>query len=147
MRVDDVNQSFDVFPLGKVLWSMISGLPMLPFWYHRRPTYDLTRLFPDDPTMHIANRILDHCVVEHEADCLQTAGALLSMLDQFLTLLGNGGQLLIDGVPRPCRVCGIGQYQIAPQRSPLPGSPDWDIYACDYCDHIQFFGRSKPKRS
>jgi len=38
-RVDEVNQSFDVFPLGKVIWSMISGRPMLPFWYHREPDH------------------------------------------------------------------------------------------------------------
>jgi len=147
MRVDDVNPSFDVFPLGKLIWTMISGQPMLPYWYYERPQYDLTRLFPNDPNLHIVNRILNCCVVEHEADCLPDAGALLSMLDEFLSLLGNGGQLLGDGLPRPCRICGVGYYQIAPGRFPLPGGSrhdDCDVYACDYCDHIQFFGRSKP---
>jgi len=146
-RVDEVTPNFDVFPLGKVIWSMVSGLPMLPYWYHRRREYDLAVMFPNDPTMCTANRILDHCVVEHESDCLESAGQLLSMVDEFLRMLANGGQLLGKGVPRPCRVCGRGQYQVQPGRFPLPGSPDWDVYACDYCDHIQFFGRSKPQPS
>jgi len=93
--------------------------------------------------MHIANLILDRCIVQREADCLPNAGELLSMVDGYLTRIGNGGQLLGAGVPRPCRVCGIGQYQIRPGRfSPL-GSPDWCAYACDYCDHIQFFARAE----
>lgn len=147
MRVDDVKPNFDVFPLGKVIWSMVSGQPMLPFWYHRRAKYDLTVMFPNDPTMYTANRILDHCIVEHESDCLGSAWALLPMVDESLEMLANGGQLLGKGVPRPCRVCGKGRYQEQKGRFPLPGSPDWDVYACDYCDHIQFFGRSKPQPS
>jgi serine/threonine protein kinase len=145
MRVDEVRESFDVFSLGKVLWCMISGLPMLPFWYHRRPQYLLTTMFPNDPAMHVANRILDRCIVEDEASCLTGAGDLLLIVDEMLNMLNQGGQLLDELTPRPCRACGIGAYKIAPGRFPLVGSPEWDIYACDYCDHIQIFGRSKLK--
>ena len=44
-RVEELNPSFDVFSLGKVLWAMISGKTVLPLWYHRKPEYDLSRLF------------------------------------------------------------------------------------------------------
>lgn len=144
MRIEDVRPNFDVFPLGKVLWSMISGRHILPYWYHRRKQNNLTQIFPKQPEMYLANVILDRCVVEHESHCLSSAGELLRMADVFLVLLSRGGQLLGKGVPRPCSVCGVGQYQIQSGRFPLPGSPDWDVYACDYCDHIQFFGKSKP---
>jgi serine/threonine protein kinase len=146
LRVDDVKQNFDIFPLGKVLWSMISGRSMLPFWYHLRPEYDLTVMFPDDPAMYAANQILGRCIVEHAADCLSSAADLLLTVDAIIKMLSRGGQLLGKSVPRPCRMCGMGQYQLAADRFPLVGSPDWDVFACDYCDHIQFFGRTKPWR-
>ena len=143
MKVDDVKPTFDVFPLGKVFWSMVSGRPMLPYWYHRRRDYDLTVMFPDDPTMHVANRILDTCVVENEEDCLFSAADLLIMIDAYLKMLANGGQLLSKGVPRPCRVCGMGEYQSANDR--FPGFQTWDVYACDHCDNIQCFGKPQPR--
>ncbi len=143
LRVDDVQQNFDVFPLGKVLWCMISGRSMLPFWYHRRRDYDLSVMFPNDPAMFAVNEILDKCIVEHAEDCLSSAGDLLLMVDSIITMLSKGGQVLRKGVPRPCRVCGLGEYQLASGRFPLPGT-DWDVYACDHCDHLQFFGRTKP---
>jgi serine/threonine protein kinase len=161
LRVDDVKPNFDIFPLGKVIWSMVAGRPMLPYWYHFRREYNLTVIFPNDPTMHAANRILDQCIVENESDCLSSAGALLPIVDEFLKMLANGGQLLSEGVPRPCRVCGIGQYQPVDDRLPsaadtqvsesiqqryLALQPAFHAYACNYCNHIQFFGRSKPQR-
>jgi serine/threonine protein kinase len=152
MRVDDVKQNFDVFPLGKVLWSMISGRAILPFWYHRRREYDLAVTFPNDPAMHAANQILDRCIVEHEADCLSSAADLLLHVDAIVNMLSNGGQLLGNGVPRPCQACGVGHYQLARGRFEQveisgPDVQAIDVYTCDYCDHIQFFGRTKPWRA
>ena len=34
MRLDDVRPTFDVFGLGKVLWSMVSGKSKLRLWYY-----------------------------------------------------------------------------------------------------------------
>jgi len=36
-RLADVNPTFDLFPLGKLLWSMISGQHELPYWYWEEP--------------------------------------------------------------------------------------------------------------
>ena len=142
MRVDDVTPNFDVFPLGKVLWSLISGRPMLPFWYHRKPENDLTKLFPNDPTMHLINSILDKCVVEQAENCLESAGKLLSMVGQYTEMLERGGQLLDDGIPRPCRICGIGTYRIEPHGITLiekhPGLTA-KVYTCDHCGNVQLF--------
>jgi len=49
MRLDKVQPSFDVFSLGKLLWSMISGKPILRLWYWNDPDYDLEKMFPGDP--------------------------------------------------------------------------------------------------
>jgi serine/threonine protein kinase len=52
LRVDDVRPSFDVFPLGKLPWVMISGRPILPSYQtHRRTGFELDRIFPDRPGM------------------------------------------------------------------------------------------------
>ena len=142
-RVDDVKPSFDIFPLAKVMWSMISGQRYLPFWDHRDPEFDLTVMFPNDPTMYAANLILDRCLVRYEADCLPSASALLNMVDEFLKMLGKGGQLLGKGVPRPCQVCGLGQYRLDEGRFQRIGNPPQQIYCCDHCDHMQFFGGAK----
>jgi hypothetical protein len=35
-RVDDVGPTFDIFPLGKLLWAMISGGRVLPLYASER---------------------------------------------------------------------------------------------------------------
>lgn len=86
-RIEDVNPSFDVFPLGKVLWCMISGQSGLPFWYHSRDAYDLERLFPNAPEMAVINALLDRCVVEEEEYCLKSGVELLVAVDGALRTL------------------------------------------------------------
>jgi len=54
-RVDDVKPTADVFALGKVLWWMVSGDAMLPFWYFDREQYNLERRFPNDPGVRWVN--------------------------------------------------------------------------------------------
>ena len=36
MRLADVQPTFDVFSLAKVLWAMVSGNPKFPLWYFDR---------------------------------------------------------------------------------------------------------------
>ena len=78
-RLDDIGPSFDVFPLGKVLWSMLSGERVLPFWWWQEEDYNLQRFFPDDPNMALVNsEILKRTVVEKESDCMTSAEELLA---------------------------------------------------------------------
>lgn len=62
------------------------------------------------PTMRIVNYILDKCVVEKERDCLPSAKELLSLIDLEMPRLGNNAQLLQEGIPWLCRICGVGKY-------------------------------------
>ena len=66
VRIEDVRPSFDVFSLGKVLWSMVSGQPVLPLWYFDKPKFNLEHLFRGRPYVHLINAILKKCVVEEE---------------------------------------------------------------------------------
>lgn len=109
-RLENVRPTFDVYTLGKILWCMLSGKPMLPLWYHRRPDYDLCRLFPEQPEMELVSQLLDKSVAEDEGACLSSAGHFLAEIDQVLVILRRRGLPL--NVTRPCSVCGIGSYQL-----------------------------------
>jgi serine/threonine protein kinase len=148
-RHENVHPRDDVYMLGKLLWSMLDGHAVLPREYHKHPEYefDLTKTFPNEPHMHLINAILDKCIVEQADQCLPGAQELLPWIDEVAGI--------IEGVPRPCHVCGKGFYQTVslrdnPQNKPL-GLRFWvmgtgDIstipanpLACDYCGHIELF--------
>jgi serine/threonine protein kinase len=145
----NITPSFDVYMLGKVLWCMVSGKLKLHREDFLDARLDLTKMFPDDPNMYIVNRILSKCVVTRERDCLSSAHDLLSMISEFVRALDRDGQLLEEPVPRPCHVCGVGEYRVRARGPRGGGLRIWtanqtlslpvDAYACDNCGHIQFF--------
>jgi hypothetical protein len=153
VRHEKVEPCFDVYMLGKLLWSMIDGRAVLPREYHRNPEYDLTNNFPNDPDMYLVNRILDKCVVERSNECLQSAQELLAVVDAVLRVIEGGGQLLSPGVPRPCHVCGNGHYQpeVLRQNTPVGSIQFWftapastgllpvQTFVCSNCGHVEFF--------
>jgi serine/threonine protein kinase len=155
MRHDEVHPRDDVYMLGKLLWSMVAGHAVLPREYHKHPEYefDLTKIFPNDPHMHMVNAILDKCVVEQTDQCLPNAEELLRWTDEAFGVIVRGGQLMREGVPRPCRICGKGFYRpvVFPQvPNALPGLRLWlsgseivslpvSPLACDYCGNLEFF--------
>jgi serine/threonine protein kinase len=155
VRHESVHPRDDVYMLGKLLWSMVDGHAVLPREYHKHPEYefDLTKTFPDDPHMHLVNALLDKCVVERADQCLPGAQELLPWVDEVLGIVMRGGQLLREGVPRPCRVCGKGFYKALEFQAGFSSRPAlrfWvggsdtvtvNVYplACGYCGHIQLF--------
>ena len=78
-RLTDVQPNFDVFSLGKVLWAMIAGRPILPLWYHRNPEFNLETMFPNNESTAFVQTILDKTVVEKPTDCLTNAAELLNL--------------------------------------------------------------------
>jgi hypothetical protein len=99
------------------------------------------------------NAILDKCVVEQADQCLPNAQELLGWTDEALGVIIRGGQILREGVPRPCRICGKGFYRpvVFPQvPNAVPGLRLWlsgseivslpvSPLACDYCGNLEFF--------
>jgi serine/threonine protein kinase len=158
-RLEDVGPTFDVFAVGKVLWSMVSGKKLLPYWYHRRPGYDVEQQFPGNPHMAAVNAILDACVVEHERDCHENAEILRGVLHESLRMVREGGVLLRDGESYPCRVCARGKCSVLvgtdgrPERRlsgpPAQGRYTADqlhelgltvrLYRCNFCHHVDIF--------
>jgi serine/threonine protein kinase len=162
-RLAEVNPTFDVFPLGKLLWAMISGQTVLPYRWWKRPEYNLEKLFPDDPAMSWINtRLFAKTIVEHESGCVGNASDLHTMVNAIIDLLEHDGELLADGIERRCRVCGLGHYadfregkpqviavingrDVAQLRQVDLAYRNSDtamtvrVQACDTCGHVELF--------
>jgi len=81
-RVDDIRPTFDIFPLGKLLWTMVSGEPELPPYYtHKDAEFGLEKYIPGRTGTGEVDAILDKCIVKEEGKCLPNASALLEMVD------------------------------------------------------------------
>jgi len=156
-RLEAVKTGFDVYMLGKVLWCMVAGKPKLDREFWDEPENDLTKLFPNDPHMHMINLILKHSVVTKEEKCYGSANDLLPQVDTNLEQIKQGGQLLHDGIRRICHVCGAGEYsrQALVKDTPSYNMRLWDsgaalpaasvgveVWECGTCHHIQFFRTS-----
>ncbi len=153
MLIEKVSPSFDVFSLGKTIWSMVSSKSLLPFWFHQKEEFNLEILFPDRPEMTLLNDLLNKCIVEDEENCLENAGLLLNEIDDLLSALRLGADPMSDS-ERPCRVCGFGKYQLKVNNRDerydttiynlfgvrgAPGGQTFKIFVCDNCGNIQIF--------
>ena len=153
-RLENVHTNFDVYMLGKLLWCMVTGRLKLPREWYRRPPYDVTALFPNDPSMRIVNAILDKCVVEEPQDCLKSAQELLEIVDENLANLERGLPLVDPSgkLTLPCRVCGKGFYRehatvhlpafdsMSRQTSPVFVR----LFVCNVCAHYEMFAPGFP---
>lgn len=148
LRIEEIAPSFDVFSLGKVLWSMVSGTPILRLWYFEEPQFNLEALFPTNRLIKFANPLLKRCVVEKEKSCLPTASHLLGEVDKLLTLIETGADIISAKHRMFCKVCGIGSYELTVNNDMYDtrnfgfnpaGSRKMKIFVCNHCGHVQIF--------
>ena len=148
LDLDDVQPNFDVFSLGKVLWAMIAGKPILTLWYHRQPQFDLGAMFPDNESIAFVQTILDKTVVERATDCLTDAMELLTSVDWAIEALTRKYRFVDGDLLRKCLVCGIGKYrQIVDHDAQsqhnfgleVISQPKFRIFVCHACGHSQLF--------
>ncbi|MBN2578824.1 MAG: protein kinase [Pirellulales bacterium] len=152
MRIEDVKPSFDVFCLGKVLWSMVSGKQFLRLWYWNKSDFDVEIMYPQSPFISFAKDLFSLCIVEEEYGCISDAGKLLSEVDRILDIINHEGDKLGDDIERFCRVCGIGKYtpssetviENSPIRKPA-GNQLVKLFLCNHCGHMQMFLMSRDK--
>ena len=143
MRLADVQPTFDVFSLAKVLWAMVSGRPKFPLWYFDRPEQDLRRMFPDDPAVQFVHELLKKCIVELEPEMrLHDAGELLREIDTTMAALSHGSQLPGRRTKMRCRFCGLGTYEES-ENFPIVGNlrtpAERIYYTCSHCGHLESF--------
>lgn len=156
-RLGDVHPNFDAYMLGKLLWCMVSGRLLLQREWFKDPENDVSAMFRDDPHAYMINIILEKFVVDRPQSC-GSVRDMRAMVIAFLSVIERGGQLLKPGIPRPCHVCGIGNYEpelfgesdaaLGLRLWKVPGGAN-DIkvkgvrlFACSNCGHIEFFGKN-----
>ncbi len=151
IRYDEVTPAFDVFSLGKILYSLISGKPKLQLWYFNRSKFNLTELFPGNRQMLLINQLLAKTIVEDEQDCLKDARDLLHEIDGTIVKLESNAQVLSRKISRRCSVCAVGTYKVEVDGSPTAGrnfgisgagTQAHLIYVCSNCGHTQIFSGS-----
>jgi len=142
LPIDEIQPTFDVFCLGKLLWSMVSGSPSLPLWHYDQPEFNLEAKFPHRHSIQLANYLLSKCIVESEKNCLPDAPALLEVIDEVLSLIDSHGDVVDPKLIRRCKVCGQGNYEEsdAPSYFTKPvGKRVLKLWLCDYCGNAQWF--------
>ena len=142
LRIDEIDPSFDVFCLGKLLWSMVSGSPNLPLWHYDQPEFNLETKFPNRHSIRLANYLFSKCIVESEKDCLPDATGLLEKVDEVLSLIDSHADVVDPTLKLQCKVCGRGNYIESDAGSyfmkPV-GKRVLKMSICDYCGHAQLF--------
>ncbi len=148
MRSDRVNATFDIFSVGKVLWSMISGKHILQLWYFNRDDNNLEKLFPKNPAMKHINKLLSHIVVEHESDCLDTVDLLIEEISETIHRIQNLVTIYEPGVARLCPVCQDAPFELLSNDNPSKtvnfgispgGSRHHLIFQCPSCGYVEVF--------
>ena len=148
IRLEEVKPSFDVFTLGKVLWSMVSGKQILRLLYFDKKQFNVEKMFPDSLTIKLANKLFEKCIVENEEHCLPDAGALLKEIDNILSVIDLNADLIDIKTKRMCKVCGRGKYELVVNDDILGtrnfgfnpvGSRQMKIFTCSYCGNVQLF--------
>lgn len=141
-RLQDVNPTFDVFSLGKLLWAMISGRPSFPLWYFDDPPHDLRALVSDRNT-HFVHRFLGKCVVQHEKQCsFKSASEMLEEIDTLIHAIETGSQVPSLHRAMSCRFCGIGNYiESEPVINDTLRHPrdKRRYFTCGNCGHLEMF--------
>jgi len=147
-----------------VLEKGLPGLPkLLDFNEARR--WIVTEYFPERTLEHHPFKYKGNAILALRAfrslvqtiALLHRAQDLLGWIDEALGVITRGGQLLREGVPRPCRICGKGFYQaVSLRENPNDrtlglrfwtiggsgvGTVPIDPLACDYCGHVELFKR------
>jgi serine/threonine protein kinase len=155
-RLEKIDCNFDVYMLGKLLWCMVAGRLVLQREWFQRPQNDVTVMFKHDPHAHMINTILEKCVVERQQDCVGIHD-IRAMVIAFVSLIEQDGQLLQPEVPRPCHVCGHGEYQpevFGTGKDSVPVNMRFwkeqeinlkkvDVFTCNSCGHMALF-RTRP---
>lgn len=142
LRIEEIEPSLNVFSLGKLLWSMVSGSSELPLWHYAQKEFNLEEKFPRRHSIRLANYLFSNCIVELEKDCLPDAIALLKKVDEVLSLIDSNADVVDPKIRRQCKVCGEGDYEESDAGSYFAkpvGKRVMKMWVCDHCGNVQWF--------
>jgi len=139
-RIEEIKPAFDVFCIGKLLWSMLSGKSFLRLWYFDEDEFNVEKLFPDSREMRLANQLFEKCIVQYEKSCLKDAGELLKEIDKTKSSIELGADVIGLNIERTCNVCGIGKYKLHTSGARnFVGNRQIKIFTCSHCGNVQLF--------
>jgi serine/threonine protein kinase len=153
LEQSEINTALDIFPLAKVLWSMIAGRNGPSFWEYDRDENNLATLFPDDPTMPLINqRIFATRIVREERQCDSSAQNLRKDVEELIRHVKGIRKFRQKGAEEwPCQVCGRGRYRSSGPRYKLTGFREGGpmnelnktlyVSICEHCGHAELFDR------
>ncbi|MFH1415588.1 MAG: protein kinase [Elusimicrobiota bacterium] len=148
--------SIDVFSVGKLLWSMITGKSRMHGYYYINSENDLRKLLPDDPAGDAVNSLLVKCIREKNDMFIKNGIQLMEAIDEVLyridRLTGGGPH-----IASLCVVCGEGRYEMVIDRNAIrtenfglhPSKTHvFRVLQCNNCSNVQLFsfedGKSVP---
>lgn len=116
-RIEEVHPSFDVFALGKILWSIVAGVPTCTNDYREG---EIATVCDNQQAAKLVEAIVRACVVQHESDCLPNANVLLRLVD--------------DAIARSLLPVSLDHLQLAAHSFSRPGgqylfSVEWPSYS------------------
>jgi len=151
-RFNDVESSFDIYSLGKLLWYLISGKDLLQREYFDNKENNVELLFPEKKEMQFANIIFNKTIVEDKKDCIGDAKQLLNLIDEIIEVIQSRADFLLFNIKRICKACGKGEYRVYtdtnedPNKEELFGfgirpskGGDFKLFCCTTCGHTQLF--------
>lgn len=140
-RAEKVTDKIDSYALGKIIYFLLTKAHLVRENY--REENDLTRITKDEQTKYVSDRILDFSVI-HDPRARKSVVELKERARNVRRLIfehyypGREGSL--------CRFCGEGHYTTMKKytteiREPgLIHSVHFDVFYCDKCGNIQWFG-------
>jgi serine/threonine protein kinase len=151
-RDEDISPKCDTYSLGKLLYWLLSDGRVFSREKHRQPGWDLKGQNIDSPLgwnniyMEHVNRLLDLMIV-HNKDERRSVRNILGLLPRVTRFVEKEFNPIAKDITQPCIYCGYGQYVIRAENYTqvsnfgfnLVGDPDWRIFVCDHCGHVQTF--------
>ena len=142
IRNDEVRPTFDVFSLGKIIYSMVSKKPVLPLWYFNRTDYNVELMYPNAKYIRLANELFRKCIVEKEGDCLKNASDLVNEINHIISICDDDRDWNNQNVLKHCLCCTEGVY-LKTEKAYMGqhGIKVYDLatYKCNTCGNIQLF--------
>lgn len=151
-RLDKISSKSDTYSLGKLLYWLFSGGRLFSREKHRTPEWDLKGWNDDSPLgwnniyMEHVNRLLDLMIV-HEPEQRRQVSTILSISKRIAKFVEKEFTPIANNIKHPCKYCGYGVYELVAKTATnvanfgfnLVGDPDWRIFTCDFCGHVQMF--------
>lgn len=152
-RMEIPSWRIDIYSLGKLFYSMLSGGTIFDRENHREDRWNLVHL-RNDLTMEHINNLLDQ-MITFDPNMRIDSDTVKMKAEQCVRLVVNEFSPLSGDIRSACKYCGIGNYKpivysdedfqnfLGLQPTAISDvQRNFRLMACDRCGNIQFFAMS-----